>query len=78
MALHRTQLLLEPWQHAQLKAVADEQGKSMSEVLREIVEEGLASRPRRKKGVMAIAGIFHAGPLTNEEMDAIIYRKDWE
>ena len=78
MSLQRTQVLLEPWQHAKLKTLADEQGRSMSEVVRDMVTAGLEKTPTKKKGIMAIVGIVSGGPLTNQEMDDIIYRKDWE
>lgn len=42
MALYRAQILLEDHQHQRLERLARESGRSMSEVMREIVAEHLA------------------------------------
>lgn len=47
--MHRTQVLLEPGQHRALARLAQEQGRSISEIIREIIREDLAQRNR---GVM--------------------------
>jgi metal-responsive CopG/Arc/MetJ family transcriptional regulator len=41
--LHRTQILLEPAQHRALTEIAQRQQRSVSEVVREIVQEKLAA-----------------------------------
>ncbi|MBW4700034.1 MAG: ribbon-helix-helix protein, CopG family [Aphanocapsa lilacina HA4352-LM1] len=41
MALYRAQILLEPEQHRQLAEIAREQGRTLSEVMREIVRDYL-------------------------------------
>lgn len=42
MPMHRTQLFLEPEQHEALERQARQQGRSISEVVREYVDLGLA------------------------------------
>ncbi len=42
MALHRAQLLLDEDQHAKLEELARESGRSMSEVVRQIMDEHIA------------------------------------
>ena len=44
--MHRTQLMLEDWQYRRLRAQADREGRSMSELVREAVTVFLES-PRR-------------------------------
>lgn len=41
MALYRAQILLEPEQHRRLAEIAREQGRALSEVMREIVRDYL-------------------------------------
>ena len=42
--MHRTQILIEPEQHAQLVNLAKEQERSISDIIREIVGQYLADR----------------------------------
>jgi hypothetical protein len=42
--LYRAQILLEPEQHKALKGIAQEEGRSLSDVMREIVDQFLAGR----------------------------------
>lgn len=42
MAMHRTQLFLEPEQHEALSRKARREGRTISEVVRDYVDEGLA------------------------------------
>ncbi|HEV8636366.1 MAG TPA: ribbon-helix-helix domain-containing protein [Chloroflexota bacterium] len=44
VTFHRTQVLLEPEQHRALSALARREGRSMSDLLREIVRRELARR----------------------------------
>lgn len=41
---HRTQILLEAEQHAALKEMGEREGRSMSEIVREMVQAGLEDR----------------------------------
>jgi hypothetical protein len=44
MAMHRTQVFLEPEQHAALHRQARQEGRTVSEIVREYVDLGLARR----------------------------------
>lgn len=61
--LHRTQLLLAPKQHQLLADVAQTEGRSVSDLLREIVDQYLAEREsqnclqRHIQAVEALTGI---------------------
>lgn len=72
--MHRTQILLEPWQYEALKALARKEGKSLSQVLREIVTERL-SRPRRySSGALGrISGIVEGPPGLGADHDRYLY-----
>jgi len=77
MAYHRTQLLLEPWQHKQLKALAEDRGISQSELLRMLVSEGLERHPPKKRGVLDLVGIVEDGTWEEKDIDRTIYEPDW-
>lgn len=44
--LHRTQLLLESGQHEALARIAEQEGRSISDLMREIVRQHLAEREK--------------------------------
>ena len=48
MDLHRTQILLEKAQHQILTIIAEEENRSLSEVVREMIERELRYRQRRQ------------------------------
>ena len=55
--LHRTQLLLEAKQHEALTKIAEQQGRSISDLVRGIVQQHLDEREneaRRRSALMAI------------------------
>lgn len=57
MARFRTQLLLEPEQHAKLQDIAEDEQRSLSAVVREAVDVFLAERStasRRERGARAL------------------------
>lgn len=54
MPMHRTQLFLEPEQHEALERQAREQGRSISEVVREYVDAGLARSRLGKEQKLAV------------------------
>jgi predicted CopG family antitoxin len=45
--MHRTQILLEPEQHRALAELARSEGRSVSELVREIIRQRLAERERK-------------------------------
>jgi hypothetical protein len=55
--LHRAQLLLESEQHQALAEIAEQEGRSISDLVREIVRQHLAERHRRAQQVTALQAI---------------------
>ena len=70
---HRTQILLEGWQHAALKSLAEREGGSISDLVRRILSERLRPRPSRRKGLTAIAGIGRDHRATGRDHDRWLY-----
>lgn len=67
----RTQIMLERWQHAELKALAEAEGVSISEVLRRLIDESFERRGRSK--LLALAGIAQDGAASADGIDRIVY-----
>lgn len=77
VTMHRTQLLLETWQHEALKAVAEQQGRSISAVVREILSRHLNARRRRaKRGLQDLEGIVDDRDATGRDHDRFLYGRD--
>ncbi|MFC2037377.1 ribbon-helix-helix protein, CopG family [Chloroflexota bacterium] len=55
--LHRAQLLLESEQHAALAEIAEQEGRSISDLVREIVRRHLAERAEEAKILTALQAI---------------------
>jgi predicted DNA-binding protein len=55
--LHRAQLLLETEQHEALAEIAEQEGRSISDLVREIVRQHLAERRQRAQQVTALQAI---------------------
>ena len=70
---HRTQVLLEGWQHAALKTLADREGVSISDLVRRILSQRLRPRPSGRKGLTAIAGIGRDRSATGRDHDRWLY-----
>jgi hypothetical protein len=50
--LHRTQVLLEPHQHRALAEIARQEGRSLSDVLREMVDQQLDARRQQRAATL--------------------------
>lgn len=55
--LHRAQLLLESEQHAALAEIAEREGRSISDLVREIVRHHLAERAQEAQTLSALQAI---------------------
>jgi hypothetical protein len=61
IAMHRSQILLEPEQHAALAEIANEENRSISDIVREIVrdwlrnQEGDALQQQRRQALEGLA-----------------------
>jgi plasmid stability protein len=53
--MHRTQLILDDWQHEALRARAEREGKTVSALVREILAHYL--KPRARRGLERIEGV---------------------
>jgi plasmid stability protein len=65
--MHRTQLILDEWQHEALRARAEREGKTLSAVVREIL--ALHLQPRAKRGLKRIEGVAEGPPDLAREHD---------
>lgn len=55
--LHRAQLLLESEQHQALSEIAEQEGRSISDLVREIVRQHLAERRQQARQLSALEAI---------------------
>jgi predicted DNA-binding ribbon-helix-helix protein len=55
--LHRTQLLLESEQHQALAEIAEQEGRSISDLVREIVARHLAEKNRQAQNLSALQAL---------------------
>jgi len=69
----RTQILLEEWQHATLKGLAEREGVSMSDLVRRIVSQRLRPPSSRRKGLATIAGIGRDRRAAGRDHDRWLY-----
>jgi hypothetical protein len=70
---HRTQILLEPWQHAALKALAQREGVSISDLVRRLLAPRLRPGGRRRKPLHSIAGIGRDRGAAGRDHDRWLY-----
>jgi predicted DNA-binding ribbon-helix-helix protein len=70
---HRTQILLEGWQHAALKSLADREGVSVSDLVRRILSRRLRPRPPGRNRLAVIAGIGRDRRATGRDHDRWLY-----
>ena len=77
--MHRTQLLIEPWQYDTLKSLARQEGKSLAAVIRAILTEYLERRKEEgRKGLAGLAGIAEGPPDLGRDHDAHLYGRPRE
>jgi hypothetical protein len=72
-AFHRTQVLLEPWQYGALKALAEREGISMSDMVRRILSRRLRPRSSRRRGLQRMAGIGRDRKAAGRDHDRWLY-----
>ena len=70
---HRTQILLEDWQHMALKSLAEREGVSLSDMVRKILTERLRPRSSRRRGLQTIAGIGRDPKASGKDHDRWLY-----
>ncbi len=72
--MHRTQILLEQWQYETLRAQAEREGRSMSELIREMLHKTLKSA-KGKCHLKDIEGISEDTQTTGRKHDQVLYRR---
>ena len=73
---HRTQVLLEEWQYRTLKRMAEGEGVSLSDMLRQILTSHFRPSTSRRKGLQAIAGIGQDQKASGKDHDRWLYGQD--
>ena len=72
--MHRTQILLDPWQYEQLKAAAEREGRSISSLVRDAVTQFLKGSRRRTTTKLAeISGLGADPGSRGRDHDEVIY-----
>lgn len=72
--MHRTQLMLDEWQYQALRARAEQEGRSLSELVREILSTALAQQqPRSENRLEAIEGVGEDAAAYGREHDHFLY-----
>jgi Ribbon-helix-helix protein, copG family len=70
--MHSAQVILEDWQHDALEDLAKRTGKSISDLLRDILSEHLRGSTERR-GLKKIEGIGADPEATGEAHDRFLY-----
>lgn len=70
--MHRAQILLEDWQYQSLRARAEREGRSMSDLVREIVSAAITP-PRGTGALHAIAGVGEDRGAYGRDHDRLLY-----
>jgi len=74
--MQRTQIMLEDWQYETLKAQAERRGRSMSELLREMLDASLGKEPSLTPGLEDIRGIGADRKASGRRHDEFLYGKN--
>lgn len=70
--MHRTQILLEEWQYQALRARAEREGRSLSDLVREILGGALSDRAR-SRGLADIEGVGEDPGAYGRDHDSLLY-----
>ncbi len=73
--MQRTQVLLEDWQYEALKAQAERQGRSMSDVLRGMLDSFLDKDGEQRPALTDIRGIGSDRETSGRDHDETLYEK---
>jgi plasmid stability protein len=71
--MHRTQIILEDWQYETLRARAQQEGRSLSAVVREILHHALDGSGRPRGRLRAIEGIAEDRSAYGRTHDRFLY-----
>ncbi|MBI3940882.1 MAG: hypothetical protein HY315_08610 [Acidobacteria bacterium] len=71
--MHRTQIILEEWQYQTLRTRAEQEGRSISAVVREILRTVLDRPPHRKSQLRGIEGVGEDRSAYGRAHDRFLY-----
>jgi hypothetical protein len=72
--MHKTQVVLEDWQHEALQPLAEQEHRSISDLVREMLTRYLVGNHEiARQGLATIEGIGNDAHATGEEHDACLY-----
>jgi plasmid stability protein len=71
--MHRTQIILEDWQYQALRARAEQEGRSISDLVREALRSSLAQPPERNNRLREIEGVGEDASTYGEDHDRFLY-----
>lgn len=72
--MHRTQLLIEDWQYESLRARAEREGRSLSDLVREILDSVLTSPAQHRRHRLSdIEGIGEDSGAYGDDHDRHLY-----
>ena len=74
--MHRTQLLIEDWQYQALRARAEREGRSLSDLVRELLATALAGPPQApapRRRLAEIEGIGEDSSAYGDDHDRHLY-----
>lgn len=74
--MHRTQILLEDWQYQALRARAQSEDRSLSELVREIIGRALEAPQQQKSRLQRIEGIGEDASAYGKDHDRFLYGSD--
>ena len=71
--MHRTQIILEDWQYQALRARAEQEGRSISDLVRNILRGALTRPARRKNRLNEIEGVGEDATAYGRDHDRFLY-----
>jgi plasmid stability protein len=74
--MHRTQIILEDWQYQALRARAEQENRSISDLVRDILRDTLAQPPRQKGRLEEIEGVGEDAASYGRNHDRFLYGGD--
>jgi hypothetical protein len=71
--MHRTQIIIEDWQYQALRARAEKENRSISDLVRDILRRALAQPPRGKGRLGEIEGVGEDAGAYGRDHDRLLY-----
>lgn len=72
--MHRTQILLEEWQYETLRARAEQEGRSLSDLIRDLLRKSLTETASRSNDRLdAMEGVGEDAGAYGEHHDRFLY-----